>query len=84
MTDPVEDLERRLAEAVEAEDFETAALLRDAIANLKDGTSRIRRTTPGQMGLGTSDPAHRPPAGWVRPKPPPPLTGNHRPRGGRR
>jgi hypothetical protein len=82
--DPLAELETRLAEAVAAEDFETAALLRDAIEGLRSGTSKLRRTQPGQMGLGTSDPAHKPPKGWVRPKRPPPLVGNHRPPGGKR
>lgn len=78
------DLERRMAEAVAADDFETAADLRDAIAVFRDGGSKLRRTTPGAMGLGTSDPAHVPPKGWVRPKRPSPMVGVHRPRGGKR
>jgi hypothetical protein len=82
--DALADLERRLAEAVAAEDFETAAYLRDAIEGLRSGASKLRRTQPGQMGLGTSDPAHRPPQDWVRPKRPPPLVGNHRPPGAKR
>jgi hypothetical protein len=78
------DLERRMAEAVEAEDYETAARLRDQIAALRAAGSKLRRTTPGAMGLGTSDPAHVPPKGWVRPKRPSPMVGDHRPRGGKR
>jgi hypothetical protein len=77
----LDDLERRMAEAVAAQDFETAARLRDEIAALAAPPSKLRRTQPGRMGLGTSDPAHLPPEGWVRPKRPPPLTRGHKPRG---
>jgi hypothetical protein len=35
------------------------------------------------MGLGTDQQAHRPPAGWVPPPKPDPMTAGHR-RGGRR
>ena len=77
-------LEARMAQAVAAEDYETAARLRDEIAALSPAPSKLRRTEPGKMGLGTSDPAHVPPKGWVKPKRPPPLTSNHKPSGGRR
>lgn len=50
----IEDLERRMAEAAEAGDFETAALLRDAIARLRSGTSNLVEQKPGRMGLGSS------------------------------
>ncbi len=83
--DPIlADLRRRLDEAVAAEDFEAAADLRDAIEVRTAGGSKLRPQVPGRMGLGTSDPAHLPPKGWVRPKKPPPLVGRHRPRGGRK
>lgn len=89
MADPdpvIADLERRLALAVGSEDFETAAELREAIAVLREvpGGSKLRRQEPGRMGLGTSQTAHVPPKGWTAPKKPPPLTGNHKPRGGGR
>ena len=48
------DLERRMNEAVAAEDYETAAALRDAIARIRSGQSRIQKQEPGRMGLGTS------------------------------
>jgi hypothetical protein len=72
------ELERRMAAAVAAEDFETAARLRDAIA-LMDGDrpmppSRLRRQQPGAMGLGTSEQVFVPPKGWVPPKPPDLMT----------
>jgi hypothetical protein len=83
--DPIlADLKRRLAEAVAAEDFEAAADLRDAIEVRGAGGSKLRPQIPGKMGLGTSDPAHVPPKGWVRPKKPAPMVGDHRPRGGRK
>ncbi|HTI66658.1 MAG TPA: UvrB/UvrC motif-containing protein [Caulobacteraceae bacterium] len=89
MSDPAAlliELERRMAQAVAAQDYEAAARLRDKIAALsvEAGGSRLRRSVPGAMGLGTSDPAHVPPKGWVRPKRPSPLVGDHRPRGGKR
>jgi hypothetical protein len=82
----VADLERRMAEAVAAEDYEAAADLRDAIEAFRSGGagSKLRRTAPGAMGLGTSDPAYKPPEGWVRPTRPSPMTGSHKPRGGKR
>jgi hypothetical protein len=50
----LDDLERRMAEAAEAGDFETAALLRDAIARIRSGESILREQVPGKMGLGSS------------------------------
>jgi len=83
--DDLAALERRMAEAVAADDFETAAGLRDRIAALKakDGASLFRRQTPGRMGLGTDQQVMAPPRGWKPPKKPDPMTSNTKPRRGR-
>lgn len=81
--DAIEKLERRLGEAIAAEDFETAAALRDAIAGLRDGTSNLRPQVPGRMGLGTSQEVYVTDAARPLPKKPDPMTRNHKP-GGRR
>jgi len=83
------ELEAQMAAAIEAEDFERAAELRDAIVRLGDGSlevagSRIRRQVPGKMGLGTDQQVYAPPKGWVAPERPAPLTANHRNRSGPR
>ena len=77
-----EELERAMAEAVAAEDFEAAAALRDRL-EARRGGSRVRRPELGAMGLGTERPAHVPPAGWVKPRRPDPMTAGNK-RGGRR
>ena len=84
--DDIEALERRMAEAVAAEDFETAARLRDRIAALegKAGESLFRRQVPGRMGLGTDQQVMAPPKAWKRPKKPDLLTSNIKPRRGGR
>ena len=87
------DLQARMARAVEAQDFELAARLRDEIA-FADGVatapsgasppSKIRRQVPGAMGLGTDQQVYTPPPGWTPPPKPDLLTSNHRPGGRRR
>lgn len=81
----IEDLERRMAEAAEAGDFETAALLRDAIARIRSGESGLREQQPGRMGLGSSRERY---VGADRkkalPKKPDPMTTGHKPGGRRR
>jgi UvrB/uvrC motif len=74
-----QSIERKLAaltaemlKAAEAEDFESAARLRNEIAELKGPVAR--KPPPGQMGLGTHLPVAAPPAGWTRPKKPDPMT----------
>lgn len=73
-------LEREMRRAAEAEDFETAARLRNRIAELKGapppeaGPILVRKPPPGQMGLGTHIPVAAPPEQWRRPKKPDPLT----------
>lgn len=75
-------LERRLSEAVAAEDFELAARLRDELAAAGGPLppSKLRRQVPGAMGLGTSEQAFRPPPGWVKPKKPDLMTSRVKPR----
>ena len=91
MNPTLEDLRRRMEAAAAAEDFEQARRLRDQISLLRGqpgpaplpdlDTSRLTRQTPGRMGLGTSDQAMKPPAGWVPPpKPDLMTTGKPRPR----
>ena len=80
----IEDLERRMAEAAEAGDFETAALLRDAIDRTRRGESGLREQQPGRMGLGSSQERYA-----SEGKPPPrrkfnPMTTGHKPGGRKR
>ena len=87
------DLQARMAQAVEAQDFEFASRLRDEIA-FADGVeiaplqasppSKIRRQVPGAMGLGTDQQVYTPSPGWTPPPKPDLLTSNHKPGGRRR
>jgi len=84
------ELEKQMAAAALADDFERAAALRDEIAVLKGqapgsqgGEVEIRQPPPGQMGLGTHIPVAAPPKGWKPPKKPDPMTRGTKP-GGRR
>ena len=80
----LEDLERRMAEAADAGDFETAALLRDAIARIRSGESNLREQVPGKMGLGSSQERY---VTEGRPRPRrkfDPMTSGHKPGGRRR
>jgi excinuclease UvrABC nuclease subunit len=76
------DLENDMARAVEAQDFETAAALRDRLAELRAATN-LRRQEPGRMGLGTDRPEHVTPEGWTPPARPGQMTAGHKRRGGR-
>ena len=67
------ELEAQMRLAVEREDFETAARLRDEIATIKGG-GEVRKPPPGEMGLGTQVPVVEPPKGWKRPKKPDLMT----------
>jgi len=85
------ELEKQMAAAAVADDFERAAALRDEIAVLKGqapgsqgGEVEVRQPPPGQMGLGTHIPVAAPPKGWKRPKKPDPMTRETRPGGQRR
>ena len=90
------ELEEEMAQAVAAEDFETAAALRDQIDLIRRDlrvmeqpgadapqASYLRRQEPGKMGLGTSQSSYIPPKGWVPPQKPDPMTSGHS-KGGRR
>jgi hypothetical protein len=81
-------LEKEMADAAAAEDFETAARLRNEILDLRGqdpdrASPLVRKPPPGQMGLGTQVPVGAPPKGWKRPKKPDPMTSNIKPRRGR-
>jgi hypothetical protein len=90
-------LEKDMAAAAEAFDFEKAAALRDEIARLKGEDQvasivddagneidvQVGQAPPGQMGLGSDAPVRKPPKGWVKPKKPDFMTKNVKPRGGR-
>jgi len=85
------ELEKQMAAAALADDFERAAALRDEIAVLKGqapgsqgGEVEVRQPPPGQMGLGTHIPVAAPPKGWKRPKKPDPMTRGTKPGGQRR
>lgn len=79
--DDIVELKRRMAAAVEAEDYELAARLRDRVAELEG--SLFKRQTPGRMGLGTSEQVFKPPKGWKPPKKPNLMTSNTKARRGR-
>jgi hypothetical protein len=78
-----DDLKRRIAEAEAADDAETAELLRDALARLESGQSRLREQVPGRMGLGSSQERYAS-EGGLRPSRPDPMTKGHKPGGRRR
>lgn len=80
----IEDLERRMREAAEAGDFETAALLRDAIGRLKRGESNLVEQKPGRMGLGSSQEDYLRDPRRPLPKKPDLMTSGHKPGGRRR
>ena len=84
MSKTIEDLQREMAAAVEALDFEEAGRLRDRINLMRGGadageaaeadTSGLVRQQPGAMGLGTSRQRPVPPPGWKRPPKPDLMT----------
>ena len=79
----IAELEKAMAIAAVAEDFEMAMQLRDEIAVLR-GTApqgaapEVRQPPLGQMGLGTHIPVAAPPKGWSKPKKPDPMTANNK------
>lgn len=83
MAKTIAELQREMAQAMDHEEYELAATLRDQIAALQPG-SMIRIQQPGQMGVGTDTQAVKPPAGWKPPPKPDLMTRNHKPRGGKR
>ncbi|MES2723529.1 MAG: UvrB/UvrC motif-containing protein [Pseudomonadota bacterium] len=83
MAKSIAELQRAMAQAMDHEEYELAAKLRDQIAALTPG-SAIRVQRPGQMGLGTDTQAVRAPKGWKPPPKPDLMTRNTKPRGGRK
>jgi hypothetical protein len=79
----IEQLKARILAAEAAGDAETAELLRDALARLERGESRIREQVPGKMGLGSSQERYATEGGAL-PKKPDPMTKGHKPGGRRR
>lgn len=76
-------LTEQMRRAAEAEDFETAARLRNEISGLKGeagGSALVRQPPPGEMGLGTHVPVKARPPGWRPPPRPDPMTRNVRAR----
>jgi len=84
MQDQIAKLEARMAQAAEAGDFETAALLRDAIARIRSGESALTEQVPGRMGLGSSQENYLRDPARPLPKKPDPMTKGHKPGGRRR
>ncbi len=73
----IEALTAEMQRAAGAEDFETAARLRNEIAALKgepDGSPLVRQPPPGEMGLGTHIPVAARPKNWRPPRKPDPMT----------
>jgi hypothetical protein len=71
-------LEAEMTSAVESEDFERAAKLRDQIADLRGegGPSLVRKPPDDQIGMGSGMPTVDKPKDWRPPKKPNPLTRN--------
>lgn len=84
MTETLTALQKRMAAAADAMNFEEARALRDRINLMRGGatsddaanadTSGLQRQQPGAMGLGTSQQRVTPPPGWERPRKPDPMT----------
>ena len=93
MTETIETLQRKMAAAAHALDFEEAKHLRDRISLMRGGASAadaedadvagLVRQQPGAMGLGTSQQRMVPPPGWQRPAKPDPMTSGRSRRGRR-
>lgn len=77
-------LEQQMKAAVESEDFEKAARLRDEILDLRGegGPSLVRKPPDDQIGMGTGIPLVKP-KNWRPPRKPDPMTRNVKPRGRR-
>jgi hypothetical protein len=73
----IQALMAQMQKAAEAEDFETAARLRNEIAALRgesEGSPLVRQPPPGEMGLGTHIPVAARPKNWRPPRKPDPMT----------
>ena len=84
MIETIEILQRKMAAAAAALDFEEAKRCRDKISLIRGGataseaeqadTSGLVRQQPGAMGLGTSQARVVPPPDWQPPAKPDPMT----------
>jgi hypothetical protein len=93
MTETIETLQQKMADAALALDFEEAKRYRDMINVIRGGATSadaeradfggITRQQPGAMGLGTSQQQVTPPAGWQPPPKPDPMTSGQSLRGKR-
>jgi len=91
MTDTIEDLQRRMAAAAGALDFEEAKRCRDRMSLMRGGATAneaeradaagLVRQQPGAMGLGTSQQRVVPPPGWQPPPKPDLMTSGRSSRG---
>ena len=77
----LDELQRAMAKAAEALDFEQAARIKSEIDHLMgqdaesgEGGPLAHRPPPGAMGLGTHVPVVSGPLGWKKPKKPDPMT----------
>ena len=77
----LDELQAAMDAAAAALDFEAAGRLRDRISIVRaggddpgDALAGLARQQPGSMGIGTSQQRVVPPAGWVKPKKPDPMT----------
>jgi hypothetical protein len=84
IADQISRLESRMVQAASDGDFETAALLRDAIDRIRSGESNLVEQVPGKMGLGTSQENYTPQGARPLPKKPDPMVSNHKPGSRRR
>jgi hypothetical protein len=92
MSQSIDQLQRQMAAAAAALDFEEARRLRDQINLLRGGaspeeaartdTAGLTRQRAGAMGIGTSVPKPIAPTDWKPPAKPDPMT-THRSRGRR-
>ena len=88
MDDQIADLERRMTAAMDAEDYEAAADLRDQIRILRGEPpvpgSRLRREGLDELGQDTNRRAAAPRKDWKPPPRPDPMTSGYKPRKGGR
>ena len=90
----IAELTLAMDRAAAALDFEEASRLRDQLSLLRlsgpgnepalADPAGLTRQRPGAMGLGTSQQTMVPPAGWVKPVKPDPLTAGRNRRARRR
>ncbi len=78
-------LEKQMQAAVEAENFEEAARLRDRISEMRGEAEPglVRKPPPDQIGMGSGMPVVARPKDWRPPRKPDPLTSRTKPRRGK-